>query len=316
LCGKINFIFVPAEEGIEIDYRMDLRERGIISYLNGKPEFMKRGMFDDVDISFMFHAADGEKKFYTVEGSNGCIVKDIRYVGKAAHAGGSPDKGINALYAATLGISAINSIRETFREHQYIRVHPIITKGGHAVNVIPSDVRISTYVRGKTIEDIMYASRKVDMALTGGAVSMGAKVEIADMPGYMPLINDNRLMSVAKRSIRELVNDDDIGHKSHSTGSTDMGDISLVMPAIHPYVGGVKGTFHGHDYRIADEETAYILSSKILASIAVELLSDKGKKAVEIISSHKPYFASIPDYLKFADSLFQKKVLPKCDCWI
>jgi amidohydrolase len=316
LCGKINFIYVPAEEGIEIGYRMNLREKGIISYLNGKPEFMKRGMFDDVDISFMLHATSGEKRFYTAEGSNGCIIKDIRYIGKTAHAGGNPDKGINALYAANLGLSAINSIRETFREDQYIRVHPIITKGGDAVNVIPSDVRISTYVRGKTLEAITDANRKVDMALAGGAISMGAKVEIFDIPGYMPLINDSNLMSLAKNSIAGLLNGEDIGHRTHATGSTDMGDISMVMPAIHPNVGGTEGTFHGSDYRITDEETAYILSSKILASIAVELLSENGKKAVEIKNNYKPYFASIRDYLEYTESLFKKQVLPKCDCWI
>ena len=316
LCGKINFIFVPAEEGIEIEYRMDLRERGIISFLEGKPEFMKRGMFDDVDISFMIHATSGEKRFYTAESSNGCIAKEIKYIGKAAHAGGNPDKGINALYAATLGISAINSLRETFREDQCIRVHPIITKGGDAVNVIPSDVRMSAYVRGKNLGDIMDASRKVDMALAGGAVSMGAKVEITDIPAFMPMINDSRLMSLAKNSIAGLVNDADIGHRAHSTGSTDMGDISMVMPAIHPYIGGVEGSLHGQDYRITDEETAYICSSKILASIAVELLSDKGRKAAEIIRNHKPYFPSIQDYLEYAESLFKKQVLPKCDCWI
>ena len=133
------------------------------------------------------------------------------------------------------------------------------------------------------LEAIMDANRKVDMALAGGAISMGAKVEIFDIPGYMPLINDSNLMSLAKNSIAGLLNGEDIGHRTHATGSTDMGDISMVMPAIHPNVGGTEGTFHGSDYRITDEETAYILSSKILASIAVELLSDKGRKAAEII---------------------------------
>ena len=243
---------------------------------------MKRGMFDDVDISFMLHATSGEKRFYTAEGSNGCIIKDIRYIGKTAHAGGNPDKGINALYAANLGLSAINSIRETFREDQYIRVHPIITKGGDAVNVIPSDVRISTYVRGKTLEAIMDANRKVDMALAGGAISMGAKVEIFDIPGYMPLINDSNLMSLAKNSIAGLLNGEDIGHRTHATGSTDMGDISMVMPAIHPNVGGTEGTFHGSDYRITDEETAYILSSKYLLPSLLNFFRTTAKKRLKL----------------------------------
>lgn len=72
---------------------------------------------------------------------------------------------------------AINSIRETFREEEFIRVHPIITRGGDAVSVIPSEVHIETFVRGKTIEGILKSSKKVDRALIGGAVALGARVE-------------------------------------------------------------------------------------------------------------------------------------------
>jgi len=79
--------------------------------------------------------------------NNGCVVKTIRYIGKAAHAGGAPHMGINALYAANIALTAINALRETFREHDTIRVHPIITQGGIQVNVIPADVRLETYVR-------------------------------------------------------------------------------------------------------------------------------------------------------------------------
>jgi len=66
----------------------------------------------------------------------------VRYIGKAAHAGGMPHRGINALYAANIALSAINAIRETFRDEDTIRVHPIITRGGSQVNVIPADVRL------------------------------------------------------------------------------------------------------------------------------------------------------------------------------
>ena len=88
---------------------------------------------------------------------NGCIVKTVRYLGRAAHAGGAPHQGVNALYAAQIGLTAINAIRETFREEDTIRVHPIITHGGSQVAVIPDDVRIETFVRGKTVKEIYAA---------------------------------------------------------------------------------------------------------------------------------------------------------------
>ena len=74
----------------------------------------------------------------------------IDFIGKAAHAGGAPHKGINALNSATLAISAIHAQRETFRDSDTVRVHPIITRGGDTVNVVPSHVSVETYVRGKT----------------------------------------------------------------------------------------------------------------------------------------------------------------------
>lgn len=75
-------------------------------------------------------------------------------MGKTAHAADAPDQGINALNAAMLGLMGINALRETFREKDVVRVHPIITKGGDLVNSVPADVRIETYVRAKSMEAI------------------------------------------------------------------------------------------------------------------------------------------------------------------
>ena len=129
------------------------------------------------------------KKAGVAASNNGCIVKTVRYIGRAAHAGGAPHMGINALYAAHIGLAAINAIRETFRDEDSIRVHPIITHGGSQVNVIPGEVRLETYVRGKTVEAILEANRRVDRALRAGALALGAQVEIETLPGYLPLFN-------------------------------------------------------------------------------------------------------------------------------
>src|SRR5207245_11359021 len=110
--------------------------------------------------------------------SSCCIATTVRYAGRAAHAGGAPWLGVNALYAAQIALAAINAIRETFRDEDTIRVHPIITHGGSQVNVIPGEVRLETYVRGRTVEAILDANVKVDGALRAGAPALAPRVEI------------------------------------------------------------------------------------------------------------------------------------------
>jgi amidohydrolase len=309
LVGKVHFMYVPAEEYIETEYRMDLRDKGIISYLGGKPEFMKRGFFDDVDISLMFHARPGNKQVYKSSTFNGCIVKKIKYIGKPAHAGGAPDQGVNALYAANIGLTALNSHRETFREDQFIRIHPIITKGGEIVNVIPSDVRLETFVRGKSAADIAEAAERADSAFAAGAIALGAKLQIQDLAGYFPVVTDPNLMDIAEKEINTFCKEDQIGLVEHSTGSTDLGDVSSVMPAIHPYIGGVSGGLHSANFRIVDEETAYILNAKLYACITVELLREDLVRADTVIRNHNPYFPSIKEYCRYTDKIFRIKRL-------
>ena len=96
MCGKIKLCAVPAEELLELEYRDNLKEQGIIKYFGGKPEFMHRGYFDSTDIAFMVHTS---KDTYINPGNIGCIAKKIIYKGTSAHAGGSPWNGRNALYA-------------------------------------------------------------------------------------------------------------------------------------------------------------------------------------------------------------------------
>ncbi|MBQ4543825.1 MAG: M20/M25/M40 family metallo-hydrolase, partial [Clostridia bacterium] len=113
LCGRIKLCAVPAEELIEIGYRTELKKQGLIKYFGGKTEFLRRGYLDGADIVFMVHASSD---FAVSQGSVGCIAKKVTYKGLSAHAGGAPWDGINAVYAATQGLSAANAIRETFKE--------------------------------------------------------------------------------------------------------------------------------------------------------------------------------------------------------
>jgi len=311
LGGLLHFIAVPAEEYIEIAYRMELRERGIIQYLGGKPELLRRGYFDDVDLCISIHSTNNPNKVLALGSTlNGCVVKNIKYIGKPSHAGSTPYLGVNALYAANLGLSAINAIRETFREEECIRVHPIITKGGDIVNVIPGDVRIETFVRGKTLKDMLRASIRVDRALAGAAMAIGADVVIEDLPGYLPASYDANLQAIALEVGGALAGESKVGIDVHDTGSTDWGDISSLMPVLEAYVAGISGTAHGSDYKIADPDTAYVLAAKYLASMAVVLMSDDAKRARAVLKNFKPLFSSKQAYFNMADQLFRTRKLP------
>ncbi|MBI3636945.1 MAG: M20/M25/M40 family metallo-hydrolase, partial [Candidatus Rokubacteria bacterium] len=163
LAGRVVFFAVPAEEGSDIAWRVEQVRAGKLEFTGGKSELLRRGYFDDVDLAMMIHttARPEDGKAGVPASNNGRIIKTARYVGRAAHAGGAPWAGINALYAAQIGLASINAVRETFRDEDTIRVHPVLTHGGSQVNVIPGEARIETYVRGRTAEGILDANTKV-----------------------------------------------------------------------------------------------------------------------------------------------------------
>ncbi|MBQ8309949.1 MAG: amidohydrolase [Clostridia bacterium] len=301
LCGRIRLCAVPAEELLEIEYRKQLKAEGKIKYFGGKTEFLHRGYFDGVDIAFMVHTSS---HYAATGGSVGCIAKNIIYKGRAAHAGGSPWDGCNALYAANCGINAINAIRETFREADLLRVHPIVTHGGDMVNAIPETVQLESYVRGASFDAIKEANKKVNRALIGGALSLGANIEIIDIPGYAPLINDAGMQQIAKEAASIAIPDYEFHVSDHmGTGSTDMGDLCSVMPVIHPYAGGAEGKSHGNNYRIVDANTACVDNAKWQLTMLRLLLENDAVRAKKILADFKPPFASKKEYLDFIDSL-------------
>lgn len=309
LAGRVAFIGVPAEEYGDVAWRVEQRNAGRLEFLGGKPELLRLGHLDDVDMAMMIHATPRpeEGKLAVPMSNNGCIVKTVRYVGRAAHAGGMPHRGVNALYAAQIGLMAINAVRETFRDEDTIRVHPIITHGGSQVNVIPADVRLETFVRGKTLEAIADADRKVDRALRAGALALGARVEIETLPGYMPMRCDPLLVERFRAIAAELVGADQVRTIAHRTGSTDMGDLAQVMPIIHPYVGGARGTSHGADFEIADEQLVYVTNAKALASMVVDLLADGAAVGRQVLAQARPPLTRAA-YLEFQRRMSRREV--------
>ena len=302
LCGKIRLCFVPAEELLEIEFRMGLRKKGVIKYLEGKSEFLHRGYFDGVDMAFMVHTSNN---FAIRRGSVGAISKNVIYKGKSSHAGGSPQDGINALYAATCGLNAVNAIRETFVEKDTMRGHPIITHGGDMVNAIPHEVKLESYVRGKTFDAIVRENKKINRALVGSALSLGANVEIIDTPAFAPLLNDTGMMELARDAAKVALPEEKLNYSADAigSGSTDMGDLSCIMPVVHPYAGGRIGTSHGADIYVNDPERACVKCAKWQVTMLKLLLENNAERAKGILDNFHPMFKSKEEFLQFQDSL-------------
>jgi metal-dependent amidase/aminoacylase/carboxypeptidase family protein len=304
LDGNIALLAVPAEELIQMDFRNRLIEEGKITFMGGKQEFIHIGAMNDIDMSIGSHSSGslGEAKLGTGGSENGFIAKLVRYTGMEAHAGDHPDEGVNALNAAMLGIMGAHANRETFRDEDHIRFHPIITKGGEIVNNVPADVHMESFVRGATVPSIQDANKKVNNALRAGAQAVGAKVEIIDVPGYMPYHRDPSLDNVLRENCLRLEPNAPIG--GHSCGSTDLGDFSCIHPTTSLEMGGITGSHHHRTYKIIDKETLYILPAKAMALTIIDLLYDKAERAKQIIDNFTPVIPRT-EYTEFMRKLIK-----------
>ena len=303
LSGRIRLIAVPAEELIEIAFRKELKEKGIIRYFGGKQEFMYRGVLDGVDMSFMVHTTNGDK-FSCIGGSNGCAIKEAVFTGKSSHAGASPFNGINALYAANCGMQAANALRETFKDSEHIRFHPIITQGGAAVNAIPDHVVTEAYLRGATMEAIARENSKVNRAFAGAAAAMGCGLRLWDHHGYAPRIFDENLKEAFRQVGVELFGEESVKFTDRwGGGCSDMGDVCCVMPGLHPTMGGSTGTAHGKDFRIVDPVRACVDSAKVQCAALAHLLENDAAAAKEILANSRQDYPSIKEYLAEIDKL-------------
>lgn len=300
LDGDVVFTAVPAEEYVELEFRERLKNDGKIEFFGGKQEFIRLGVLDDVDMGMMIHSHAGieDRKFLLSCDSSGFVGKIIKFTGKEAHAGAEPFEGINALNAAALSLMAINSQRETFKDSDRIRVHPIITKGGDLVNIVPADVRMETYVRGRNIDAVVSASEKVNRAILGSAMSIGAQVEINETPGYLPLIQNEKMNELFGENSKELLGPDANLTGYELMGATDAGDISSIMPFMHISTGGYSGTAHSRNFTICDEEMAYVMPAKAMAMTTIDLLWNGAEQALKIKENYTPEFTR-ESYVEF-----------------
>lgn len=288
LDGAITFFATPAEEYIDLDYRRSLKDEGKIRFFGGKQQLIYEGEFDDIDAAIMTHAnAETPEKAVYIHGSSlGFLGKKITFTGRAVHAS-TPFDGVNALNAAALAILGMHTNRERFRDEDRIRVHPIITKGGDVVNSVPDDVQIDTYVRGASMNAIVSASQDTDRAVKGAAQMVGAQVEINTTAGYLPLKQDYLLGEVFKDVSLEFMDETDVHSGIDMTGSSDIGDVSQIIPTIQPSVGGFAGQLHSKEFGVVDDNTAYLLPAKIMAITAYRLLDNNSYLGNKIKESFK-----------------------------
>lgn len=299
LGGKVTLIGTPAEEFTDFEYREGLIKEGKINYMSGKQDMISKGIFDDVDLIISCHTMGGikERKADINSTLNGFIAKKVTYFGKAAHSGAAPHLGINALNAATIGLTAVNAQRETFIDEHNIRVHGIIKEGGQTVNTVPEKVVIEGYVRGGTLESILDANYKVDRAFEAGAYAVGGKCTIEDTVGYMPFEQCSDLSKVLKENLSILIGDESIIDGQKSMASGDIGDLGVIKPTVQFGFSGFSGNVHGPDFEIVDEEMAYIIPQKAVIMTIVDLLESNGYKAKEIVENN-PSNLTKDDYLR------------------
>ncbi len=300
--GDVTVFAVPAEEFVEISERLEFKAMNKINCLGGKQELIYQGAFDDIDIAMMVHsqAQTPERKLLTRGSSLGFMAKNIQFKGVEAH-GAEPFDGINALNAAMLALAGINANRETFSEKEKIRIHPIITKGGELVNTIPDNVQLETYIRGADINAINKGVKVVDRAVEGAACMIGAKANIESIMGYMPLKQNLEISNLLEENALNFIPEEDIIKGVDMIGSTDMGDLSQIIPCIQPTMGGFKGAAHSKDFSVTDEEWAYITASKLLAMTVVDLLYDNALKGINIKNNFKPLLTK-DEYLKYLNN--------------
>ncbi|MCR4706152.1 MAG: peptidase dimerization domain-containing protein [Lachnospiraceae bacterium] len=288
LCGKVSFIASPAEEYCDLAFRQDLIDRGEILFAGGKQHLIAAGEFDDADIILNCHAMGGDADGEIGSSLNGFLHKDAVFTGKAAHAAAAPEDGVNALNAATLAMSAINFLRETFRAEDAVRVHYYLPEGGKNAGTVPEETRIELFVRARSAKAISEIGEKVDRCLKAGAYAVGCDVTITDNMGYYPLKPDPLLSSFVEERMARYMDPGRILRDRHGFASGDIGDVSMMWPTIQTGVSGFGGTFHGRDFRTTDTHNAYEVPAVYFLDTVYDLLADGGKEAYRIAKAFRP----------------------------
>ena len=270
LSGSLAFIATPSEECQNQQHIASLIEAGKLQFFGGKSEMIAEGVFDDIDLAIMTHAGASN---FTPSGFNGFVMKRLVFHGKAAHAGANPDRGINAISMMRSAMTLLDAQRDTFRDEDHVRIHGYIPDGGEAVNVVPDYAVFTLQVRAGSPEAIQDASDKVDRCVQAAAIAFGGVSEVQNLFGFMPLVAYEALDDIHERNVREWIAPEATFTRGvYRPSSTDMGDVSMIIPSLHAYFRGFTGTAHTDDFLVCEPIQAYVDSAKMLALNAIDLL--------------------------------------------
>ena len=242
----------------------------------GKIFLIEAGVFNGVDAALIVHPGLQDA---AVNEALACIGIDVQFFGKAVHAAAYPDQGINALEALILSFNSINSLRQHIQDSA--RIHGIITHGGDAANVVPSHSAASFLIRARDNRYLEELKSKVLKCFEGAALATGARLDYkwADVV-YHPMRSNSVLAELFARNLESLGRKVELSESSFGFGSTDMGNVSQVVPAIHPSVAIVPPNILLHSAEFAAAAASesghkgLIDAAKALAMTVADLLSD------------------------------------------
>ncbi len=296
-CGSIRLMFVPAEELIELEERNAKIRQGVVKCLSGKQEFMLRGYMEGVDLAVHMHTITERRGIMRCSrGFNGNLQKLISFQGKSCHAGG-PKDGVNALTAFSLGLSAVNALRETFSEKDYIRYNTVITGRKCGGNVIPDLITAESTLRAASIAALQRENLRINRCLASAAAAVGAQVHLTQLPGYYPFHLSEEFVDIANRVMADMVGESNVYQSAPGdTSCSDVGDVSTLFPTLEAYTSGLTGTFHGEDLYVTDIHSAVLLPAVFELCLMQELLQENALKARTVIESYRPDYASVEEY--------------------
>lgn len=290
---SIGFVFTPAEEYLDLDYRKQLQNSNEITFLGGKPEGIKLGIFDEFDMAIAIHSMGGEPNRRSIEVNcdlAGFLYKYYTFKGKPSHAGFAPHSGINAYNMSTLFNTALGLYRQQIDEKFMVRINPVILEANMGTNVIPDKIKIGTDIRAHSIEYMLELSKRLDIMAECSAKSLGGEVGIETDMGYLPFLQSRYLSEFVKKSFENFPEIEYCKDNSPVSAAGDIGDLSYIIPCIQIGYNGFIGTFHGNDFIHKDNEYIFSIFPRFLEKV----LEDMNGK----IDKTKLYKRNYDDYKK------------------
>jgi amidohydrolase len=207
--------------------------------IGGKVDLIDEGFFDDVSLAMMAHAAATD----VVGGSSlAMCMWDVLFEGRPAHAAAAPSEGVNALDALVVAQTAIALARQQLPAGSIVSL--IVTEGGSAVNVIPERARANIEMRAASIENLRLIQDKVTRCLEAGAHASGSTLQVTPTGNDYAELRQDAFLSEAYRAAM-TAKGRDVAFSADPVASTDMGNVSQLVPSIHPMVGyDVRGAVH------------------------------------------------------------------------